>query len=109
MDKFDDIKCSKINNSQLYDLSFNKSRRKGECGLSNDGTHINFPIFWYGTIVDQGSSNDDVIYVDKIPLPKVTINMFFTKMAKLVEFTCKEINNSGETIKWNYNLDTYSF
>jgi hypothetical protein len=45
---FDDIECSKINDSQVYDLSFNKSRRKGECGLSNDGTHINFPIFWYG-------------------------------------------------------------
>ncbi len=49
---FDDIKCSKINNSQVYDLSFNKSRRKGECGLSNDGTHIDFPVFWYGAIVD---------------------------------------------------------
>ncbi len=27
-----------------YDLSFNKSRKKGDCGLSNDGTHISFPI-----------------------------------------------------------------
>ncbi len=35
--------------------------------------------------------------------------MFFKNMAKLVEFTCKELNNSGETIKWNYDWDTYSF
>jgi hypothetical protein len=35
--------------------------------------------------------------------------MFFEKMAKLVEFTCKELNNLGETIKWNYNWDIYSF
>jgi hypothetical protein len=43
---FDDIECSKTNSSQVYDLSFNKSRRKGVCGLSNDGTHINFPFFF---------------------------------------------------------------
>ena len=30
-------------------------------------------------------------------------------MAKLVEFTCKKLNNSGETIKWNYDWDTYGF
>jgi hypothetical protein len=30
-------------------------------------------------------------------------------MAKLVEFTCKELNNSGETIKWNNDWYTYSF
>ncbi len=30
-------------------------------------------------------------------------------MATLVEFTCKELNNSGETIKWNYDWDTYRF
>ncbi len=29
-------------------------------------------------------------------------------MAKLVEFTCKELSNSFETIKWNYDWDTYS-
>jgi hypothetical protein len=29
---FDDIKCSKTNDSQVYDLSLNKSRRKGVCG-----------------------------------------------------------------------------
>ncbi len=71
--------------------------------------HIDFPIFWYGTIVDQDSSDDDVVYVAKIPLPKVINKFFFKKMAKLVEFTCKELNNSGETIKWNYDRDTYSF
>jgi hypothetical protein len=42
---FDDIKCSETNNCQAYYLSSNKSRRKGECGLSNDGTHTNFLIF----------------------------------------------------------------
>jgi hypothetical protein len=41
---FDDIECSNTNNSQ-DDLSLNNSRRKGECELSKDGTHINFPIF----------------------------------------------------------------
>jgi hypothetical protein len=30
-------------------------------------------------------------------------------MAKQVEFTCKELNNQGETIRWNSNWDTYSF
>ncbi len=35
--------------------------------------------------------------------------MFFEKMEKRVEFTCKELNNSGETIKWNFEWDTYSF
>jgi hypothetical protein len=64
-------------------LSLNKSRRKGECGLSNDGTHINFPFFWYETIVDQGSGDDAVIYVAKIPLPKMINKMFFEKNAKL--------------------------
>jgi hypothetical protein len=67
--------------------------------LSNGGTHINFPFFWYGSIFDRGSSDDDVIYVAKFPLPKVKNNMLFEKMAKLVEFTRKELNNSGETIK----------
>jgi hypothetical protein len=80
-----------------------------ECGLSNDGTHIDFPFFWYGTIVDGGSSDDDVIYVAKIPVPKVRNKMFFEKMAKLVDFTSKELNNSGEIIRWNYKWDTYSF
>ena len=76
--------------------------------MSNDDMHINIPFF-YGTIVDRGSSNDDVIYVTKIPLPKVINKRFFKKSAKLVEFTCKELNNSGETIKWNYDWDTHSF
>ncbi len=31
--------------------------------------------FWHGTICDQGSSDDDVIYIAKVPLPKV-INIF---------------------------------
>jgi hypothetical protein len=30
-------------------------------------------------------------------------------MAKLVEFTCQELMNSGETMKWNYDWNTYSF
>jgi hypothetical protein len=89
-------------------LRFIKSTRKGECGWSNDGTHVNFPIFWYGTICDQGSSDDDVIYFPKIPFPTV-INKMFKKMVKLVGFTCKELNNSTETIKWNYDWDTHSF
>ncbi len=55
------------------------------------------------------SSDDDVVYVAKIPLPKVINKIFFKKMAKLVEFTCKELTNSVETIKWNYDWDTYSF
>jgi hypothetical protein len=42
---FDDIKCNKTKVSQDHDLSFNKSRRKRECELSNDGTHINLPFF----------------------------------------------------------------
>ncbi len=106
---FDDIECSKTIDSQVYDLRFNKSTRMGECGLSNDGTHINFPFFWYGTIWDQDSSDDNVIYVAKIPLPKVINKMFFKKIAKLVKLTYKELNNSGETIKLNYDWDTYSF
>jgi hypothetical protein len=71
--------------------------------------HIHFPTFWYGTIVDQGSSDDDVIYVAKNPVPTLINKLFFEKMAKLVEFVCKEHNDLVETITWNYNWDWYSF
>ncbi len=106
---FDDIECSKTNGSQVYDLSFNKSRWKG---VSVDWVMMACTLtfnFWYGTIVDWGSSDDDVVYVAKIPVPKVMNKMFFERMAKLVEFNCKELNNSGETIRWNYNWGTYCF
>ncbi len=49
--------------------------------MSNDDTHINFPFFWYGTIFAQVSSDNDVVYVAKIPLPKVMNKRFFEKMA----------------------------
>jgi hypothetical protein len=42
---------------------------------------------FFGMVFYQGSSDDDVIYVAKIPLPKVINKRFFKKMAKLVEFT----------------------
>ena len=98
------------NNSQVYGLSFNRSRKKGECGLSNDGTHINFPIFGMEPLLIKV-----LVMMMLFMLPKYCTSsksdkkMFFEKMAKLVEFTCKELNNSGETIKWNNDWYTYSF
>ena len=42
---FGDGAFSKKNNSCGSDLSFNRSSRSGECGLSNHGTCLLFPIF----------------------------------------------------------------
>jgi hypothetical protein len=42
---FGDGAFSKKNDSHGSDLSFNRSSRRGECGLSNDGTCLQFPIF----------------------------------------------------------------
>ena len=41
---FGDGAFSKKNNSCVGDLSFNRSSRSGECGLSNHGMCLRFPI-----------------------------------------------------------------
>ncbi len=50
---------------------------RGECGLSNDGTCLRFPIFCMGCCgVDEW-----VVDVAKIPVPTVFEKLFFEKVA----------------------------
>jgi hypothetical protein len=108
---FDDIECDLINknDNKVPNLVFKKSTRKGECGLSSDGTHIHFPLFYHGSICDIGSHNEDVIQIVKIPLPEVINKSFFKKMAQLIGFVCKDPNSSAKNVKWTCNWDWYSF
>jgi hypothetical protein len=50
---FDDMECDTIKNNDNKEpnLVLKKSTRKGECGLSSDGTHIHFPLFYHGSVI----------------------------------------------------------
>ena len=62
-------------------LSFNKSTRRGECGLNADGTFILFPLFLRGGSLDESGMRDrDVIEVVQFPKPTIMDKRFFKKM-----------------------------
>ena len=44
-------------------LSFNKSTRRGECGLNAEGTFVLFPLFLRGSLDESGTRDCDVIEV----------------------------------------------
>ena len=91
--------ASKTNNSHGHDLYFNKSSRRGECGLSNDGTCIRFPIFRLGCC----GEDDWVIDVADIPVPAVIDRLFFEKVAKLIQFSCDcNPEYSVEAFDWDW-------
>jgi hypothetical protein len=92
-----------------HELHFRESTRKGECGLSGDGTHIHFPLFLLGTADETGCLDEDVIEIAKIPVPKVMNKSFFKKMAQLVGFACKDPNRSVDGVHWTCEWDWYSF
>jgi len=75
---------SKKNDSHGSDLSFNRSSRSGECGLSNDGTCLRFRIFRMGCC----GEDDWVVDVADIPVPTVFEKLFFEKVAQLIQYTC---------------------
>ena len=58
--------------------------RRGECGLSNDGTCLRFPIFRMGCC----GEDDWVVDVAEIPVPTVFEKLFFEKVARLIQYTC---------------------
>ena len=58
---FGDGAFSKKNDSHGSDLSFNRSSRRGECGLSKYGTCLRFPIFRMGCC-----GEDDWVVVDPL-------------------------------------------
>jgi hypothetical protein len=61
------------------DLYFNRSSRRGECGLSNDGTCLRFPIFRMGCC----GEDEWVVDVAEIPVPTIIEKLFFEKVARL--------------------------
>ncbi len=81
---FGDVAFSKKNDSHGSDLAFNRSSRTGQCGLSNDGTCIRFPIFRLGCC----GEDDWVADVAEIPVPTVIEKLFFEKVARLIQYTC---------------------
>ena len=82
---FGDGAFSKKNDSHGSDLSFNRSSRRGECGLSKYGTCLRFPIFRMGCC----GEDDWVVDVAEIPVPTVFEKLFFEKVARLFqEYTC---------------------
>jgi len=74
---FGDDAFKNKNDSHGSDLSFNRSSRMGECGLSNDGTYLRFPIFRMGCC----GEDDWVVDVAEIPVPTVFEKLFFEKVA----------------------------
>ena len=72
---------SKKNDSHKGDLSFNRSSRRGECGLSNDGTCLRFPIFRMGCC----GEDEWVVDVAEIPVPTVFKKLFFEKVAQSIQ------------------------
>jgi len=70
---FGDVALTKKNDSHGSDLAFNRSSRRGECGLSNDGTCFWFAIFRLGCC----GEDDWVVDVAEIPVPTVFEKLFF--------------------------------
>jgi len=96
---FGDGACSKKINSHGSDLSFNMSCRRGECGLSNDGTCLRFLIFRMGCC----GKDDWVIDVAEIPVPTVIEKLFFEKVARLIQYTCDcNPEYSVEAFDWDW-------
>ncbi len=96
---FGDGACSKKNNSHGYDLYFNKSCWRGECGLSNDGRCLRFPIFCMGCC----GEDDWVVNVAEIPVPKVIDKLFFEKVVQLIQFSCDcNPEYSVEAFDWDW-------
>jgi hypothetical protein len=96
---FGDGTFSKKNNSHGSDLSFNRSSRRGECGLSNDGTCLGFLIFRMGCC----GEDDWVVDVAEIPVPTVFEKLFFEKVARLIQYTCDcNPENSMEAFDWDW-------
>ena len=78
---FGDGAFSKKNESHGSDLSFNRSSRRGECGLSKYGTCLRFLIFRMGCC----GEDDWVVDVAEIPVPTVFEKLFFEKVARLFQ------------------------
>ncbi len=96
---FGDGAFSKKNNSHGSDLSFNRSSRRGECGLSNDGMCLWFPMFCIGCC----GEDDWVVYVAEIPVPTVFEKLFFEKVARLIQYTCDyNPEYSVEAFYWDW-------
>jgi len=90
---------SKKNDSHGSDLSFNRSSRTGECGLSNDGTCLRFPIFCVGCC----GEDNWVVDVAEIPVPTVFEKLFFEKVARLIQYTCDcNPEYSVEAFDWDW-------
>ncbi len=64
------------------DLSFNRSSRRGECGLSNDGMCLRFPIFCMGCC----GEDEWVVDVAEIPVPTVIEKLSMEKVAQLIQY-----------------------
>ena len=89
----------KKNDSHGSDLSFNRSSRRGECGLSNDGTCLRFPIFRMGCC----GEDEWVVDVAEIPVPTVLEKLFFEKVARLIQYTCDcNPEYSVEAFDWDW-------
>ncbi len=81
---FGDSRCSKKNDSHGYDLSFNRSSRRGECGLNNNGMCLWFPIFCSGCCGEK----EWVVDIAEIPVPTVIDKLFFEMVARLIQYAC---------------------
>jgi len=96
---FADDAFSKKNDSHGSDLSFNRSSRTGECGLSNDGTCLRIPIFRMGCC----GEDDWVVDVAEIPVQTVFEKVFFEKVARLIQYTCEcNPEYSVEAFDWDW-------
>ena len=97
-------------NEGSYELSFNKSTRRGECGLNEDGTHILFPLFLLGSLDESGMRDVDVIEVIQFPKPTIMDKRFFQQMSYFVGRTCKDERvGTIANPKWLADWDWYSF
>ena len=93
-----------------YELSFNKSTRRGECGLNEEGTHILFPLFLLGSLDESGMRDVDVIEVIQFPKPTIMDKRFFQQMSYFVGRTCKDERvGTIANPKWLADWDWYSF
>ena len=91
-------------------LSFNKSTRRGECGLNAEGTFILFPLFLRGILDESGTRDRDVIEVVQFAKPTIMDKRFFKKMSYFVGLTCKDDHvGSIQHPKWLCDWDWYSF
>ena len=73
--------------------------RRGECGLSNDGNSLRFPIFRMGCC----GEDEWVVDVAEIPVPTVIEKLFFEKVARLIQYTCDcNPEYSVEAFDWDW-------